>query len=88
MRTPIALESSGPRWFMNRKREKLDISVSGRLPMARFRTLEAWCGHSLRKRSELVGIVLDRVLEIYEQEAEAGEPLEFFVRKLHLDRDP
>jgi hypothetical protein len=72
---------------MNRKREKLDVSVSGRLPMARFRTLEAWCGHSLRKRSELVGIVLERVLEIYEQEAEAGEPLEFFVRKLHLDRD-
>jgi hypothetical protein len=31
--------------------------------------------------------VLERVLEIYEQEAEAGEPLEFFVRKLHLDRD-
>lgn len=71
---------------MNRKREKLDVAVSGRLPVTRFRTLESWCGHSLRKRSELVGIVLDRVLEIYEQEAEAGEPLEYFIRKLHLDR--
>ena len=75
-------------WTMNRKRDRLDVSVCGRLALARFRTLEAWCGHSLRKRAELVGIVLDRVLEIYEQEANAGEPLEFFVRKLHLDRDP
>jgi hypothetical protein len=41
----------------------------------------------LRKRAELVGIVLDRVLEIYEEEATADEPLEFFVRKLHLGRD-
>ena len=72
---------------MNRRREKLDIAVSGRLPISRFRTLESWCGQSLRKRSELVGIVLDRVLEIYEQEASADEPLEFFVRKLHLSRD-
>ena len=72
---------------MNRKRERLEIAVCGRLPLARFRTLEAWCGESLRKRGELVGIVLDRVLEIYEEEAGAGEPVEFFVKRLHLDRD-
>ena len=76
-----------PGWPMNRRREKLEIAVAGRLPLARFRILEAWCGHSLRKRSELVGIILDRVLELYEHEAETGEPLEYFVRKLHLSRD-
>jgi hypothetical protein len=83
----LAMKQDRPGWTMNRKRERLDISVCGRLPLARFRTLEAWCGHSLRKRAELVGIVLDRVLEIYEEEATADEPLEFFVRKLHLGRD-
>ena len=77
-----------PGWNINRKRDRLDVSVCGRLPLARFRTLETWCGRSLRKRAELIGIVLDRVLEIYEDEANAGEPVEFFVRKLHLDPDP
>ena len=77
-------------WAMkqSRTREKLDMSVSTRLPLARFRTLEAWCSRSLRKRSEVAGIILNRVLEIYEQEAGADEPLEFFVHRLHLDRDP
>ncbi|HUI42100.1 MAG TPA: hypothetical protein VL523_09035 [Terriglobia bacterium] len=72
---------------MKQKREKLDVTVAARLPLARYRALEEWCQHSLRRRSELVGIILDRVLEIYEQEAGAHEPLEFFVRRLHLDRD-
>ena len=70
---------------MKQKREKLEMTVAGRLPLARFRILEAWCSRSLRKRSEVVGIVLDRLLEIYEQEADADEPLEHFVRHLHLD---
>lgn len=71
---------------MKQKRERLEITVAARLPLARFRLLENWCSRSLRKRSELVGIVLDRLLEIYEQEADADEPLEHFVRRLHLDR--
>jgi hypothetical protein len=83
----MPMEEDRPRWSMSRKRDRLDVSVCGRLPLARFRTLESWCGHSLRKRAELIGIVLNRVLEIYEQEANADEPLEFFVRKLHLNRD-
>ena len=89
METAVSPVRQGhPGWIMNRKRDRLDVAVCGRLPLARFRTLETWCGHSLRKRAELVGIVLDRVLEIYEQEANADEPLEFFIRKLHLDQEP
>jgi len=79
-------ESLG-KWIVNQKREKLDITVATRLPLARYRALEGWCRRSMRRRSELVGIVLDRVIAIYENEAKADEPLEFFIRRLHLDRD-
>jgi hypothetical protein len=75
------------KWIMKQKRERLDMTVATRLPLSRYRTLEVWCTRSLRKRSELIGIVLDRVLEIYEKEAGDDEPLEFFIRRLHLDRD-
>jgi hypothetical protein len=74
-------------WIVNQKREKLDVTVATRLPLARYRALESWCRRSMRRRSELVGIVLDRVIAIYEDEAKADEPLEFFIRRLHLDRD-
>jgi hypothetical protein len=73
------------RLAVNQKRDKLDVTVATRLPLARYRALENWCRHSMRRRSELVGIVLDRVIEIYELEAKADEPLEFFIRRLHLD---
>lgn len=85
--TGLAAKTELGKWIMKSKREKLDVTVATRLPLSRFRTLESWCNHSLRRRSELVGIVLNRVLEIYEQEATATEPLEFFVRRLHLERD-
>ena len=75
-------------WAMKQnKRSKLDISISTRLPLATFRALDEWCSRSLRKRSEVAGIILSRVIEIYEEEARADEPLEFFVHRLHLDRD-
>ena len=73
-------------WVMKQK-QKLDVSISTRLPLERYRTLEGWCNRSLRKRSELVGIVLERVLEIYEEEAGAEQPLELFIRRLHFDQD-
>jgi hypothetical protein len=73
------------KWSVNQKRDKLDVTVATRLPLARYRALENWCRNSMRRRSELVGIVLDRVIEIYELEARADEPLEFFIRRLHLD---
>ena len=85
--TSFAMKEGFGKWVMKQNRDKLDMSVSTRLPLARFRTLETWCNRSLRKRSELVGIILNRVLEIYELEAGADEPLEFFVHRLHLDRD-
>lgn len=75
------------KWPMRQKRERVDVTVATRLTLSRFRTLEAWCQRSLRRRSELVGIVLNRVLEIYEEEHGAAEPLELFIRRLHLLRD-
>lgn len=74
------------RWALKQKRERVDITVATRLSLSRFRTLESWCQRSLRRRSELVGIVLNRVLDLYEQEGGA-EPLEFFVKRLYLKRD-
>lgn len=74
------------KWTLKQRREKVEITVATRLSLSRFRALESWCQRSLRRRSELVGIVLNRVLELYEQEGSA-EPLEFFVRRLSLRRD-
>ncbi len=73
---------------MSLKREKLEVTVAGRIPTTRFRTLDSWCTRSLRKRSEVVGLVVERVLEIYEQEAQADEPIEHFIRRLHLVEPP
>ena len=73
------------KWAMGQKRDKLDVTVATRLPLARYRALETWCHRSMRRRSELVGIVLERVIDLYEDEARADEPLEFFIRRLHLD---
>jgi len=73
------------RFYMRTKREKLEVSVGGRLPVSKYRTLEVWCDRSLRKKSEVVGIVLERIIEIYEQEAHADEPIEHFIRRLHLN---
>jgi len=66
-------------------REKLEIPVTGRLPADKFRSLQQWCSSSLRKRSEVVGLVLERVLEIYEHEEGVDQPLEQFIRRLRLD---
>jgi hypothetical protein len=74
-------------WPVKPRRERVDVTVATRLTLSRFRTLESWCQRSLRRRSELVGIVLNRVLELYEEQGGAPEPLEFFVRRLHLRRD-
>ncbi len=67
------------------KKEKFDVPVSGRLPVSKFRTLENWCGKSFRKRSEIIGILLERVLEILEQQADTDQSVENFVRRLRLD---
>jgi hypothetical protein len=69
---------------MDRFRDKMAIPVSGRLTPARFRTLQGWCTGAFRKRSEVVSIVLDRVLEILEQGG-APQPVESFVQRLRAD---
>jgi len=69
---------------MNALRDKMAIPVSGRLTPARYRTLQGWCTGSYRKRSEVVSMVLDRVLEILEQGG-APQPVESFVQRLHAD---
>ena len=57
--------------------------------MAKYRTLQGWCNATYRKRSELVSIVLDRVLEILELEIQEhggnAQPVESFVERLRLD---
>jgi len=50
--------------------------------------LQKWCNSSLRKRSEVIGLVLDRVLEIYEHQEGSDQPLEQFIRRLRLDPPP
>lgn len=71
---------------MTPRREKIEVPVAGRLPASKFRLLQLWCDKNLRKRSEVIGIVLERVLEIYEEQAEEDQPLEHFVRRLHLGK--
>ncbi len=70
---------------MVRKKEKVEVPIAGRLSASKFRTLETWCDTSFRKRSEVIGIVLDRVLEILEEQAVSDQPVEHFIRRLHLD---
>ena len=63
---------------MDRMRDKMAIPVSGRLTPARYRTLQGWCSGAYRKRSEVVSMVLDRVLEILEQ-GERPQPVESYL---------
>lgn len=71
--------------LMTRKKEKLEMPVCARVSVSKFRTLEIWCDNSFRKRSEAVGIVLERVLEILEQQGSLEQPVEEFVRRLRVD---
>ena len=69
---------------MDRLGNKTAVVVAGRLSPAKFRTLQGWCSGTYRKRSEVVSIVLDRVLEILEQGGNA-QPVESFVERLRVD---
>jgi len=73
---------------MDNIRDKLEVPVTGRLQADKFRSLQKWCSSSLRKRSEVVGLVLERVLEIYEHQEGTDQPLETFIRRLRLDPPP
>ncbi|MGH9357547.1 MAG: hypothetical protein ACRD22_07900 [Terriglobia bacterium] len=71
---------------MTRKsKDKMEVPICGRLSADRFRVLENWCDFSFRKRSEVVGMVLERVLEILEHQPSSEMPVEQFVRRLRVD---
>ena len=71
---------------MIRGRDKLEVPVAGRISANKFRTLETWCNGTYRKRSEVVSLVLDRVLEILEQQhAVKQASVEQFVQRLRVD---
>jgi hypothetical protein len=71
---------------MTRKREKMLMTVCARVSPSKFRTLEVWCDNSFRKRSEVVGMVLERILDMVEEYASIEQPVEEFVRRLRADR--
>jgi hypothetical protein len=73
---------------MDNIRSKMEVPVTGRLQAESFRSLQKWCTSSMRKRSEVIGLVLERVLEIYEHQEGADQPLEQFIRRLRLDPPP
>jgi hypothetical protein len=73
---------------MEHIRSKMEIPVTGRLQADKFQSLQKWCSNSLRKRSEVIGLVLDRVLDIYEHQEGSDQPLEQFIRRLRLDPPP
>jgi hypothetical protein len=70
---------------MTKKREKMEMPVCARVSLSKFRTLEVWCDNSFRKRSEVVAMVLERVLEMVEQHANIDVPVEDFIRRLRAD---
>jgi hypothetical protein len=71
---------------MNKKREKMMMPVCGRVSPSRFHTLEVWCDNSFRKRSEVVALVLERVLDMVEEHENIDVPVEDFIRRLRADR--
>jgi hypothetical protein len=71
---------------MTRRREKMLMTVCARVSPSKFRTLETWCDNSFRRRSEVVGMVLERILDMVEECASIEQPVEEFVRRLRADR--
>jgi hypothetical protein len=61
---------------------KRDATVSGRIPGELADVLDLWCAKRYRKRSEVIGMVLSRVLEIVKREGGLDQAVEDFVRKL------
>lgn len=72
----------------SRKKEKMEMPICTRVSLSTFRALEIWCDNSFRKRSEVVGIVLERIVEILSQQQCMEQPVEEFVRKLRVGPMP
>ncbi|MDE3181566.1 MAG: hypothetical protein KGM47_18125 [Acidobacteriota bacterium] len=73
---------------MARKKEKMEMPVCTRVSVSTFRALEVWCDNSFRKRSEVVGIVLERIVDILSQQQCIEQPVEEFVRRLKVGPRP
>jgi hypothetical protein len=72
--------------MMNRKKEKMLVPICARVSASKFRTLEVWCDNSFRKRSEVLAMVVERVLDLVEEQASSEQPVEEFVRNLRAVR--
>jgi hypothetical protein len=64
--------------------EKPEQTVHGKLTWSLFTRLERWLRCTRRKKCEAVSMVMERVLELYEQQGVEDQPLEQFVRRLQL----
>lgn len=69
---------------MTRRKEKMEMPICTRVSVSTFRALEVWCDNSFRKRSEVVGLVLERIVEILSQQSCIEQPVEEFVRRLRI----
>ncbi|MGH9403487.1 MAG: hypothetical protein ACRD2P_15435 [Terriglobia bacterium] len=84
---PLAPQNKG-KFMMARKKEKMEMPICTRVSLSTFRALEIWCDNSFRKRSEVVGIVLERIIEILSQQHCIEQPVEEFVRRLRVGPNP
>lgn len=73
---------------MMKKREKMEMPVCTRVSLTTFRALEVWCDNSFRKRSEVVGMVLERIVDMLSQQQCIEQPVEEFVRRLRVSPRP
>lgn len=71
-----------------KKKEKMEMPVCTRVSVSTFRTLDIWCDNSFRKRSEVIGLLLERVVEIISQQHCIDLPVEEFARSLCLGPKP
>lgn len=69
------------------EKPKRDMTVSGRLPESVYETLEHWRINALlgRKRAEVIGLLLERILGMIAEGQALDQPLEHIVRRLRLE---
>ncbi len=62
-----------------------DIAVSTRLPETQVRKIDEWAERGLRKRSNVLEMLLRRVLSMIEETNSFDRPVDDVVRRLRLD---
>ena len=66
-------------------KKKLDVSISGRVSEDTCRELDSWLDRIWRKRSEAVGLIVERVLNLVRESGRPDLALECVVRSLRLE---